>query len=122
MEPAHPESYTLGLPLITVERAYEVASRGICQPLDTLIAGWVYDLVDACHRYHDIFVVLKQNYPTLYKVIQFPQRCHENFKQFLNVIDTFHIESVHFRYTGNTADGKRVFLVEGGGFFPSLIE
>jgi len=121
MEDAHPESYTLGLPLIT-ERAYEVASRGICQPLDTLIAGWVYDLVDACHRYHDIFVVLKQNCPTLYKVIQLPQRCHENFKQFLNFIGIFHIESVHFRYTGNTTDGKRVFLIEGGGFSQSLIE
>ena len=51
----------LGLHLITVDRAYEVVSRGICQPFDTLIAGWVYDLVDACHRY-DIFGVLKQNY------------------------------------------------------------
>ena len=112
----------LGVPLITVERAYEVTSRGICQPLDTLIAGWVYDLVDACHRYHDIFGVLKQKYPTLYKVIQLSQRCHENFKQFLNFIDTLHIESVHFRYIGNTLDGKHVFLIEGGGFSQSLIE
>jgi hypothetical protein len=104
-----------------VERAYAVASRGICQPLDTLIAGWVYDLVDACHRYN-IFVVLRQNYPTLYKVIQLPQRCHEDFKQFLHFLDSFHIESVNFRYTGNTADGKRVFLVDGGGFTQTLIE
>ena len=122
MEAAHPDSYTLGLPIITAERAYELASRGIYQSLDTLVAGQVYDLINACHRYHDIFVVLKQIYPTLYKVIQLPQRCHENFKQFLNFIDTFHIESVHFRYTGNTTDGKRVFLIEGRGFSQSLIE
>jgi len=122
MEAAHPDLYTLGLPLVTLDRAYEVASRDICQPLDMLIAGWVYDIVNACHRYHDIFVVLRQNYPTRYTVIQLPQRCHENFVKFLD-FDTFHIESgVHFTYTGNTAAGKRVFLVEGGGFTQSLIE
>ena len=60
MEAAHPDSYTLGLPIITAERAYELASRGIYQSLDTLVAGQVYDLINACHRYHDIFVVLKQ--------------------------------------------------------------
>jgi len=122
MEAAHPESYTLGLPLITVERAYDVASRGLCQPLDTLIAGWMYDILDYCHRYHDIFVVLKQNYLTRYKVIQLPQRCHEDFEQFLHFLDSFHIDSIHFTYTGNTTDGKRVFLVDGGGFTQSLIE
>jgi len=104
-------------------RAYEVASRGVCQPLDTLIVGWVYDNVYSCHRYYDIIVVLSQNYPTRYTVIQLPHRCHENFVKFLDFIDTYHIESgVHFTYTGNTAAGKRVFLVVGGGFTQSLIE
>ena len=41
------DSYTLGLPLVTLQRAYEVVSMGICEPLDTLIAGWVYNLDDA---------------------------------------------------------------------------
>jgi hypothetical protein len=123
MEAAHPDLYTLELPLITLERAYEVASRGICQPFDTLIAGWVYDIVDACQRHHDIFVVLRQNYPTQYTVIQLPQRCHDDFVKFLDFIDTYHIESgVHFTYTGNTSTGKRIFVVEGGVFSQSLIE
>jgi len=103
MEAAHTDSYTLGLPLSGadlriyisgyipvprhasrrpgVERAYEFTSRGIYQSLDTLVAGQVYDLVNACHRYHDIFVVLKHNFLTLYKVILLPRRCHENLKK-----------------------------------------
>jgi len=47
MEAAYPKSYPFRLPLITLERAYEVVSMGICEPLDTLIAGWVYNLDDA---------------------------------------------------------------------------
>jgi len=117
------DSYTLGLPLVTLQRAYEVVSRGICHPLDTLIAGWVYDIADACQRHHDISVVLRQNYPTQYTVIQLPQRCHENFVQFLHLMDTYHVDSVHFTLTGHTAvSGKRVFLVDGGGFTQTLIE
>ena len=105
MEAAYPPL----LPLTTLQRAYECVSRGICHPLNTLVAGWVYDLVDACRRHRDIFVVLRRNYPTQYTVIQLPQRCHEDF--------------VHFTYTGNTpVSGKRVFLVDGGGFHQSLIE
>ena len=109
------------LPLTTLQRAYDCVSRGICEPLDTLVQGWVYDLVDACQRHHDIFVVLRRNYPTQYTVIQLPQRCHEDFLQFLNF--TYHVDYVHFTYTGNTpVSGKRVFLVDGGGFHQSLIE
>ena len=121
MEAAHRDSYTLGLPLITMERAYEVASRGIYQPFDTLVAGQVYDLVNACHRFHDIFVVMKHNFLTLYKVILLPRRCHENFKKFLNIIDLYYVEKVYFTYTGHMSDGKRVFLVDGGGFCQTLI-
>jgi hypothetical protein len=111
------------LPLTTLQRAYECVSRGICHPLDTLVAGWVYDLVDACRRHHDIFVVLSQNYPKRYTVIKLPQRCHEDFVQFLNLMDTYHVDHVHFLYSGNTpVSRKRVFLVDGGGFHQSLIE
>ena len=123
MEAAYPNSYPLRLPLSTLERVYEVVSRGICEPLDTLIAGWVYNLDDACRRHHDIFVVLSQNYPKRYTVIKLPQRCHEKFVQFLDFIDSFHVESgVLFTLTGHTAAGKRVFLVEAGGVTQSLIE
>jgi hypothetical protein len=53
----------------------------------------VYDIVDACQRHHGIFVVLRQNYPTQYTVIQLPQRCHDDFVKFLDFIATYHIES-----------------------------
>jgi hypothetical protein len=59
MGASQPDTYTLGLPIITVERAYELVSRGIHQPLDTLIAGQVYDIVNVGRRFHDILVVLK---------------------------------------------------------------
>ena len=103
-----------------MERTYEFTSRGIYQSLDTLVAGQVYDLVNACHRYHDIFVVLKHNFLTLYKVILLPRRCHENLKRILNFIDEYHVENVYFTYTGNTADGEPVFVVDGGGFCSTL--
>ena len=59
-------AYPLVLPLTTLQRAYECVSRGICEPLDTLVAGWVYNLDDACRRHYDIFVVLSHNYRKRY--------------------------------------------------------
>ena len=45
MEAAYPNAYQPLLPLTTLQRAYECVSRGICEPLDTLVEGWVYNLV-----------------------------------------------------------------------------
>jgi len=111
MEASHTDSYTLGLPIITVERACELASRGIYKSHDTLIAGQVYDLVNVYRRFHDIFVVLKHTFLTEFKVILLPQRCHANLKKCLHIIVQYYVAYVYFRYTGNTADGKPVFLV-----------
>jgi len=103
-----------------VEWAYELVSRGIHQPLDTLIAGQVYDIVNVGRRFQNIFVVLKHTFLTEFKVILLPQRCHENLKRILNFIDEYHVENVYFTYTGNTADGEPVFVVDGGGFCSTL--
>jgi len=108
------------LPLTTLQRAYECVSRGICEPLDTLVQGWVYNLDDVCRRHHDIFVVLSQNYPKRYTVIKLPQRCHEKLKQFLEVIDTYHVDRVNFSFSGHTSPGRPVILVDGGGFTQAL--
>jgi hypothetical protein len=64
MEASQPHTYTFGPPIRTLDWAYELVSRGIHQPLDTLIAGQVYDIVNVGRRSHDIFVVLKHTFLT----------------------------------------------------------
>ena len=120
MAAAHSEAYTLGLPIIDVERACELASRGIYQSLDTLIAGQFYDLVKVYRRFHDIFVVLKHNFLTEFKVILLPQRCHANLNTFLNIINDYHVQYSYFNYLGDTNVGEPVLLVDGGGFCQTL--
>jgi len=120
MEASQPDTYTLGLPIITVEQAYELVARGIHRPLDTLIAGQVYDIVNVGRRYHDIFVVLKHTFLTEFKVILLPQRCHENLKKVLDIIDKYHLEYSYLQYICNTKVGEPVLWVNGGGFCQTL--
>jgi len=108
--PAYPCNVRQSIESLEAAHARNLASRGIHQPVETLIAGQTYDIVYVHRRLRDIFVVSKHTFYKQFKIIRLPRRCHETFNTFFDTIREFYVKKLYFVFTGFTDDGEPVFF------------
>ena len=63
----------------------------------------------------DIFAVYDNG--TVFRILQIPRRCHEQFRTFCIKIKEHRVENVYLTFAGRTDDGEPVLKVSGGEFY-----
>jgi len=113
MEPTRADTPE-ALPIDPVDIITRMLFHGLLENIGELVEKRPYEVALIEKLGDDIFAVYDKG--TVFRILQIPRRCHEQFRKFCVKIKENRVEDVYLALAGRTDDGEPVLKVSGGNF------